>query len=431
MRDIDRKILALALPSIAANITTPLLGLVDTAITGHLRDAVYIGAIAVGASMFNMLYWLFGFLRMGTSGMTARSYGAGAEAESSLTLMRGVTVAFAVALAMIVLQRPICDLLLWIMETDAATSLYAARYFDVVIYGAPAMLGTYVFTGWLLGNQDSRATLYVSLIVNVVNIVTSLTLVYAAGMGADGVAVGTLTAQWSGFVAGAVMIARRHHPRLQPWRTVLDRNGIRSFFGVNTDIFLRTVCLVVTTMWFTRAGAAQGATVLAANAVLMQFFVFFSYFVDGFAYAGEAVVGRYTGAGDRQMLRCAVRRLLIWGGAVALVFTVCYAAGGSLFLGLLTSHADVVDTALEYRWWVVSVPLAGFMAFTWDGVFIGAAMQRKMLLSMLVATVLFFVLYYALVGTWHNHALWLAFTAYLLARGLMQTWFYRRRVKAL
>lgn len=431
MRDIDRKILALALPSIAANITTPLLGLVDTAITGHLRDAVYIGAIAVGASMFNMLYWLFGYLRMGTSGMTARSYGAGADAESSLTLMRGVTVAFAVALAMIVLQRPICSLLLWIMETDAATSLYAARYFDVVIYGAPAMLGTYVFTGWLLGNQDSRATLYVSLIVNVVNIATSLTLVYGADMGADGVAVGTLTAQWSGFVAGAVMIARRHHPRLQPWRMVLDRNGIRSFFGVNTDIFLRTVCLVATTMWFTRAGAAQGATILAANAVLMQFFVFFSYFVDGFAYAGEAVVGRYTGAGDRQMLRCAVRRLLIWGGAVALVFTVCYAAGGSLILGLLTSHADVVDTALEYRWWVVSVPLAGFMAFTWDGVFIGAAMQRKMLLSMLVATVLFFVLYYALVGTWHNHALWLAFTVYLLARGLMQTWFYRRRIKAL
>lgn len=431
MRDIDRKILALALPSIAANITTPLLGLVDTAITGHLRDAVYIGAIAVGASMFNMLYWLFGFLRMGTSGMTARSYGAGADAESSLTLMRGLTVALAVALAMIVLQRPICALLLWIMETDAATSMYAARYFDVVIYGAPAMLGTYVFTGWLLGNQDSRATLYVSLIVNVVNIVTSLTLVYAAGMGADGVAVGTLTAQWSGFVAGAVMIARRHHPRLQSWRMVLDRNGIRSFFGVNTDIFLRTVCLVATTMWFTRAGAEQGATVLAANAVLMQFFVFFSYFVDGFAYAGEAVVGRYTGAGDRQMLRCAVRRLLIWGGAVALVFTVCYAAGGSLFLGLLTSHADVVDTAIEYRWWVVSIPLAGFMAFTWDGVFIGAAMQRKMLLSMLVATVLFFVLYYALAGTWHNHALWLAFTAYLLARGLMQTWFYRRRFRAL
>lgn len=426
MRKIDRQILAIAGPSIAANITTPLLGMVDTAITGHLDDAVYIGAIAVGSSMFNMVYWLFNFLRAGTSGMTARALGASDDAGRSLALARGLLVALSVALLIIALQRPLSDLLLWLMNPDAATAALAGRYFDIVVYGAPAMLCTYVLTGWLIGMQDSRSTLYVSLVINVVNIAVSLILVYALRLGADGVALGTLAAQWCGCIVAAVIVISRYSPRSVGMSLVCAPAGLRSFFSVNVDLFLRTLCLVATTLWFTRAGASQGADVLAANAVLMQFFVFFSYFVDGFAFAGEALVGRNTGAGDRESTRLTVRRLMLWGGGVALLFVLLYASGGQLIVRLLTSHAEVIALAADYRWWVVVIPLAGFMAFTWDGIFIGAAQQRRMLYSMSAATGLFFMLYYILFPHLHNHALWLSFTAYLLARGVVQTLLFRQ-----
>lgn len=426
MKGIDRDILSIALPSIVANITTPLLGLVDMAIVGHMGSAVYMAAIALGGTMFSMLYWVFAFLRMGTSGMTAQAVGAGDTAERDASLFRAMTVAAGIGLILIAAQSPLRTFMLDFLGGDEATVAYATRYFDVLIYGAPATLGLYVVNGWMIGVQNSRLTMWTSLIINVVNIASSLTLVYALHFGIEGVAAGTLVAQWTGFIAGCAMI-RRYHPRIGSRRLLFAGVKIRRFFSVNVDIFLRTLCLVAVTVWFTRAGARQGDVILAVNALLMQLFILFSYMMDGFAFAGEALVGKLTGAGDKAMKRAMVRRLFVVGGGVSLVFTAAYALFGEDILSLLSSDASVIEMSRDYLWWGATIPLAGVSAFIWDGVFIGETRTRQMLLSMCAAMALFFAVYFALFPVWGNHALWLAFILYLSARGLMQTIFYHRR----
>lgn len=426
MRKIDRDILNIAVPSIVANITTPLLGLVDMAIVGHMGSATYMAAIALGGTMFSMIYWVFAFLRMGTSGMTAQAVGAGDIAQRDASLYRAMSVALFIGLLLIALQGPVRGLMLRFLGGDETTALLAARYFDVLVYGAPATLGLYVVNGWMVGVQNSRLAMWTSLIINVVNIVTSLTLVYAMHLGIDGVASGTLIAQWTGFIAGCLMI-RRYRPRLSSLGGLFEGDKLRRFFSVNTDIFLRTLCLVAVTVWFTRAGARQGDVILSVNALLMQLFILFSYMMDGFAFAGEALVGKLTGAGDVMQKRAMVRRLFIIGGAVSLSFTLVYAVFGNDILGLLSSDASVIEMSRDYVWWGVTIPLAGVSAFIWDGVFIGETRTRQMLLSMGVAMVVFFAVYFTLYPLWGNHALWLAFILYLAVRGAVQTVFYFRR----
>jgi len=426
MRKIDRDILNIAVPSIVANITTPLLGLVDMAIVGHMGSAVYMAAIALGGTMFSMIYWIFAFLRMGTSGMTAQAYGAGDAAECDAVLYRAMTVAMCIGALLIVLQYSVRGLMLHFFGGDEATELLAARYFDVLIYGAPATMGLYVVNGWMIGVQNSRLTMWTSLIINVVNIVSSLTLVYALRLGMEGVAAGTLIAQWTGFISGCLMI-RRYRPRAVDLRTLFDIGKIKRFFSVNTDIFLRTLCLVAVTVWFTRAGARQGNVILAVNALLMQLFILFSYMMDGFAFAGEALAGKLTGAGDNAMKRMMVRRLFVMGVMVSLVFTLAYALSGSEILSLLSSDGSVIAMSGDYMWWGVAIPLAGMSAFIWDGVFIGETRTRPMLISMFIAMAVFFTVYFTLARVFGNHALWLAFILYLAVRGVVQTVFYFRK----
>lgn len=426
MRKIDRDILNIAVPSIVANITTPLLGLVDMAIVGHMGSAVYMAAIALGGTMFSMIYWVFAFLRMGTSGMTAQAVGAGDVAQRDASLFRAMSVAMGMGLLLIVLQLPLCGMMLHFFGGEDEAAVMAARYFDVLIYGAPATLGLYVVNGWMIGVQNSRLTMWTSLIINVVNIGASLTLVYLLHLGIEGVASGTLIAQWTGFVAGCLMI-RRYRPRLGSSGGLFERDKLRRFFSVNTDIFLRTLCLVAVTVWFTRAGARQGDVILSVNALLMQLFILFSYMMDGFAFAGEALVGKLTGAGDVMQKRAMVRRLFVIGGAVSLTFTLAYAIFGDDILGLLSSDASVIEMSRDYMLWGVTIPLAGVSAFIWDGVFIGETRTRQMLLSMGVAMVVFFAVYFTLYPLWGNHALWLAFILYLAVRGAVQTVFYFRR----
>lgn len=426
MRKIDRDILNIAVPSIVANITTPLLGLVDMAIVGHMGSAAYMAAIALGGTMFSMIYWVFAFLRMGTSGMTAQAVGAGDVAQRDASLYRAMSVALFIGLLLIALQGPVRGLMLRFLGGDEATALLAARYFDVLVYGAPATLGLYVVNGWMIGVQNSRLAMWTSLIINVVNIAASLTLVYLLHLSIEGVASGTLIAQWTGFIAGCVMI-RRYGPRMRSFRQLFDGAKLKRFFSVNTDIFLRTLCLVAVTVWFTRAGARQGDVILSVNALLMQLFILFSYMMDGFAFAGEALVGKLTGAGDVMQKQAMVRRLFIIGGAVSLSFTLVYAVFGNDILGLLSSDASVIEMSRDYMWWGVTIPLAGVSAFIWDGVFIGETRTRQMLLSMGVAMVVFFAVYFTLYPLWGNHALWLAFILYLAVRGAVQTVFYFRR----
>lgn len=424
MRQTDRDILSIAVPSIVANITTPLLGLVDMAIVGHMGSPVYMAAIALGGTMFSMIYWVFAFLRMGTSGMTAQAFGAKDTAERDASLYRAMSVAMLIGLLLITLQRPLRSMMLGFLGGDAATMGLAEQYFDVLIYGAPATMGLYALNGWMIGVQNSRLTMWTSLIINVTNIVSSLTLVYALHLGIKGVATGTLIAQWAGFISGCLMIVR-YHPKLHSLRQLFDTQRLKRFFSVNSDIFLRTLCLVIVTVWFTRAGARQGDIILSVNALLMQLFILFSYMMDGFAFAGEALVGKLTGAGEGEQRGKMIRRLFLIGSCVSILYTAVYALLGSDILGILSSDYTVIAASQEYKWWAVTIPLAGMSAFIWDGVFIGETRTRQMLLSMGIAMVTFFAVYFLLYPHWGNHALWFAFILYLAVRGIAQTLFYR------
>ena len=424
----NREILQIALPSIVSNITVPLLGLIDAAIVGHLGAASYIGAIAVGGMLFNIIYWIFGFLRMGTSGMTSQAYGQKDEAETMRILARSMGVGMLIALALIILQYPIERIAFTLMKATPEVERLASLYFRICIWGAPAVLGLYSISGWCIGMQNSRFPMYVAITQNIVNILASLVLVYGFGMKIEGVAIGTLVAQYAGLLM-AVWLWTSHFKRLLPYvqlQTLLAKGAIRRFFQVNRDIFFRTLCLVAVTMYFTSAGAAQGEVILAVNTLLMHFFTFFSYIMDGFAYAGEALVGKHLGANDRPALRQMVHQLFVWGIVLSLVFTLVYGIGGKVFLGLITNEQSVITASSAYFYWVLAIPLAGFAAFLYDGIFIGATATRWMLYAMSIATTAFFLIYYGFRGTMDNHALWLAFITYLALRGIVQGFLGRK-----
>ena len=426
----NRKILQLAIPSIVSNITVPLLGLVDVAIVGHLGSASYIGAIAVGGMLFNMIYWIFGFLRMGTSGMTAQAYGKRDLTEVVRTLLRAVGVGLLISLGLWILQSPILRGAFVLIDATEEVKRWASLYFNICIWGAPAILGLYGFAGWFIGMQNSRFPMFIAITQNIVNIAASLCFVFVLGMKVEGVALGTLIAQYAGlFMAFALWL--KYYGRLKAY---IDWNGLwggeemRRFFSVNSDIFFRTLCLVAVTTFFTSTGARQGDVILAVNTLLMQLFTLFSYIMDGFAYAGEALAGRFIGAKNNVGLRKCIRLLFLWGIGLSLSFTILYAFLGRDFLGLLTNDTSVIKASGDYFYWVLAIPLCGFSAFLWDGIFIGATATRQMLCSMLVASATFFIIYYLFYRSMGNHALWMAFLGYLSLRGGMQwiLWRYRK-----
>ena len=424
----NRRILHLAIPSIVSNITVPLLGLVDVTIAGHLGSPAYIGAIAVGGLLFNILYWNFGFLRMGTSGLTSQAYGRRDEEGQARVLVQALAVAWLSAAALLVLQYPIERLAFWLIGTSGDVERHAVAYFRICIWGAPAVLSMYCFQGWFVGMQNSRIPMYASMVVTVVNIVCSLAFVFGLGMGVAGVAAGTAVAAWAGLAFVVAVWLRRYGRlrRLVAWRGSLQGHALRQFFAVNRDIFLRTLCLIAVTTFFTSTGARQGEVILAVNTLLMQLFTLFSYIMDGFAYAAEALAGRYVGACDLRQLRRAVRCLFGWGAGMALAFTALYAIGGEGFLGLLTDDGAVVRASAAYFYWVLGIPLAGFAAFLWDGILVGATATRQMLWAMLVAAGAFFAIYYGFSAVEDNHVLWCAFLVYLFLRGAMMTVWGRR-----
>jgi MATE family multidrug resistance protein len=422
MNHINKSILQIALPSIISNITVPLLGLVDVTIVGHLGAAHYIGAIAVGGMLFNIIYWIFGFLRMGTGGMTSQAYGAQDRNEMMRLLMRSGTVGLFIALSLVILQYPIESIAFALIDTTPEIERLAATYFRICIWGAPAVLGLYSFSGWFIGMQNSRFPMFVAITQNIVNILVSLLLVYGLEMKIEGVAIGTLTAQYAGlFMAFGLWLYRYGNLRKETdWHGFFNRDAMVRFFFINRDIFFRTICLVAVTVFFTSAGASQGEVILAVNTLLMQLFTLFSYIMDGFAYAGEALTGKYIGARNQQELSQMIKQLFGWGTGLSLLFTIAYGIGGDNFLALLTDEASVIQAADAYFYWVLAIPFAGFAAFLFDGVFIGATATRMMLQAMFIASVSFFLIYYGCKSFMGNHALWLAFITYLLLRGILQ-----------
>lgn len=429
----NSKIFHLALPSVVANITVPLLGLVDTAVVGHMGRAEYIAAVAIATTIFNMTYWLFAFLRMGTTGIVSQAHGAGDASAIHNGLWGSLSLGLVLSLSLLALQTPLLRLALWLMQPEAEVADFVEQYFRVCIWGAPAMLSSYSLAGWLIGMQDTRTPMWMALVQNLTNILLTLFFVYVLHLGVRGVALGTVVGLYCGCMYAAHRARRedREHresvgerKQREQSKSVGDEASVRSVFSARSVyifIFLRTLCLVAVTVYFTTAGSRMGTLTLDANALLMQFFIIYSYFTDGLANAAEALSGEYVGRQDRVGLLQVVRQLFRWGIGLALVFTALYALAGPWFLSLLTNQQEVIDFALSYLPWLIAVPLVGLAAFIWDGVYIGMTLTNRMFLSMLVSAILFFVLWFGLGSCYGNHALWLAFVAYLATRSLMQT----------
>ena len=436
----NKRILQLALPNIITNITVPLLGMVDTAIVGHLSES-HIGAIAIGTQIFNLIYWNFGFLRMGTSGFTAQAYGARRLDEAVRVFIRAFAIALAIALLLIVLQYPIALLSKAIFNGSDKVLAMALSYFFIRIWAAPATLGLYAIKGWFIGMQNSRLPMWMAIIINVVNIVCSLVFVLAFHWDIRGVALGTVIAQYSGLAIGLFFLVYRYgkvfRRRLSPAfiRQTLHWKEMRLFFKVNGDIFLRTICLAAVFTFITSESGRISDEILAVDALLMQFFMLFSYIMDGFAYAGESLVGRYIGARDRSSLVSTVRHLMGWGLGLTLLFTLLYAIGGTQFLSIFSDKKEIIEATRPYLFWVLIIPVCGFSAFLFDGIFVGATASRTMRNSMFIATAAFFLIYYTLppllqaqTDFQRNNMLWTAFMVYLAARGIGQALMLKRDV---
>lgn len=424
----DKRILKLAIPNIISNITVPLLGMVDMFIVGHLSSELFIGAIAIATMVFNFIYWNFSFLRMGTSGFTAQAYGAKNKQEMVNVLLRSLSVAAIASLLIIALQYLIINLVFIFIPTGELTREYVSSYFYIYVWAAPAILGMYAMTGWFVGMQDSKTPMCIAILVNIINITVSLVLVFVLKMEIKGVALGSTIAQISGFSLCLLFwsIKYKYLRSYIHLRFINSLSDFTPFFKVNRDIFIRTLCLVAVTTFFTSMSAKQGDTLLAVNTLLMQLFILFSYIMDGFAYAAEALTGRFVGEKNAKSLDLLIKRLFVLGGSLMLIFSLGYGLFSENILSLLTDKSNIIDVADQYLGWVLLIPLAGFAAFLWDGVFVGMTASVQMRNSMLVAMSSFFIVYYSLNDALGNTALWLAFIIYLSTRGIMQTILYRK-----
>ena len=427
MNQRDRQILQIALPSIVSNITVPLLGMIDVAIVGHMGSPVYIGAVAVGSMIFNLVYWLFGFLRMGSSGLTAQALGRRDLTEVTRLLVRSVSIALGIALLLIILQAPLKWLMFWLIGPTTDVVPFASTYFNIVIWGAPASLALFSLMGWYIGMQNTRFPMVISIMQNIVNILVSLTLVYGFGMKIEGVALGTVIAQYAGLLMAVGLLVRYYSRIFRFFRRGRIFKKIGAFFAINRDIFLRTLCLVAVNLFFTSAGARQGAIILSVNTVLIQLYLFFSYFMDGFAYAGEALGGKAYGAHNITAFRETLHRLWMWMLIVTSAYTLLYIIGGSWIIALLTDEPQVLATSHDYLWWAWLIPAAGCVAFIWDGIFIGITATRGMLVSSFLSALVFFAVYLLAESALGNHGLWLAQIVYLAMRGIIQTIWFRLR----
>lgn len=427
----NREILKIALPAIATNITVPLLSLVDMAIAGHLGNEIFICAISVGGTLLNLLYWNFGFLRMGTSGLTAQAFGAKDNSEMANILVRSIVVSLIACVLIILLKNVVESAAFRYMQTTEEVEKAAKIYISICIFGVPATMCLYSIKGWFIGMQNSVYPMIVALTTNIVNILCSLILVFYFDLGIKGIALGTVIAEYSG-VTLAFLLWIKKYKNLAKYVNIhlaLESSKLKHFCTLNGGIAIRTLCLTSVTCFFTLAGAKQGTTLLAVNTLLMQLFTLFSYFTDGFAYAGEALTGRYIGAKEKELMHSSIKYIFRWGFSLAFLFTILYTFCTTPFLKILTNEISVIKAAKAYHWWVIAIPFCGFAAFLWDGIMIGATMAKGMVVCMVCATASFFIIYNLLIDTMGNHGLWLAFIVYILMRGVAQSFYFKSAIK--
>ena len=423
-----RRVWRLAGPIIFSNITVPLLGAVDTAVVGHLPDPALIGGVAVGAAIFAFVYWGFGFLRMGTTGSVSQAFGARDVEELKAIVLRALMLALAIGVLIVVLQWPIRWISLWLFQASSAVESYAATYFAVRIWGAPAALVNYAVLGWLLGMQNARMAVVTQLFMNGLNMVLAVLFVMGFGWGIVGVASATLIAEVAGAVFGLVLV-RRGLSRLGggwPHHHLFAPDRLLALLKVNSDILIRTLCLMFAFAYFTARGAGMGDAVLAANAILQHLQAIMAYGLDGFAHATETLVGAAIGARDRAGLRAAVRTASIWGLLTAAIFAAVYAFGGVLILQLFTEHEEVRAAARAFLPWAIVSPFLSVWPFLLDGIFIGATRTAEMRNGMMIALALYVAAIHLLIPIWGNNGLWAAFFIFMAGRMLTLGLWYPR-----
>ena len=432
----NRSILKLAIPNIISNITVPLVGMADLAILGHLKGSPesYIGAIALGGMIFNFIYAIFSFLRMGTTGFTAQAYGAGNMKETALIFGRSIMVAMVGGLFLILLQAPIDWFTFSVIASSPHVEALASEYFYIRIWAAPATLGLYTIMGWFLGMQNARIPMFLAILINVINVGANYMFVYGFGLRSDGVAWGTLIAQYVGFTTGIILLLRYHASIMKQWsfQAMLQMKAMKRFFKVNRDIMIRTLLLIMTFSLFTTSSAGIGDNILAVNTILLQFLLLFSYFLDGFAYAAESLAGKFYGAGDLTSLKKFTRHIFIWGTLISLPFSLAYLVGGRYIIYILTDNAGIIKSAAPFLPWLALVPIVSFVAFIWDGIFTGCTATAAMRNTMIVATLIVFIpLNYFLVGPLGNHGLWLALMIFMIARSTMMSFYAPKAIYSL
>ncbi|WP_393937133.1 MATE family efflux transporter DinF [Aeromonas rivipollensis] len=422
-----RAVFALALPMVFSNVTTPLLGLVDTWVIGHLGQAWFLGGVSVGATLINLLFWLLGFLRMSTTGLTAQAQGA-ASAEGQLdTLARALGLAVGLGLALLLLVLPFLPAIIGLSGGSPEVQVYAGDYVSVRIWSAPAALCNLVIMGWLLGMQDARSPMLLLILSNLVNMVLDAWFVLGLGWQVRGVAAASLLADYSSLGVGLWLVSRRlRQLSAEVWQGAWSRwwqwPAVRRLLGLNRDIFIRSLCLQLCFAFMTLQGARLGDVAVAANAVLLNFLMLISYGLDGFAYAVEAMVGRAIGRRDRQGLREAIVLNLGWALLIALVFALGFALGGRQLIAHITDLPAVIAEANRQLPWLIVMPLLAVWCFLLDGVFIGATRAREMRNSMLVAVFAGFFPVWWLCQGWGVAALWAAMAALMTGRGLTLGW---------
>lgn len=426
-----RQIWLIAGPMILANISTPLLGMVDTAVVGHLSSAHYLGAVAIGSMIFTFVFWGFGFLRMATTGLNAQAYGREDNAAMQGVLFQAIWLAVLIACGLLLVQVPIRDLALWLVSSSDSVEHYAAIYFDIRIWSAPATLINYAILGWLIGREASKAALLMVLVINIANIVLDLLLVNGFGMDVDGVALASVIAEYLGLLAGIILL-NHYGVNLAAWQLARRWQNLRAGFNgleVHGNFMIRTFILILCFAFFTTQSARQGDTVLAANSVLLNFITFMAFVLDGFANATEVLTGKALGRKNPAELKRALWLTGCWSLLMALLFMGIYAAFGQQIIRLLTGIDAVITLADQYLLWVIIAPIFGVWSYLFDGLFVGATRSREMRNTMLFsALVVYLPAWYFLQG-FGNHGLWAAILLFLLARGLTQSLYIPRIIR--
>ena len=429
---INREVVRLAVPSILANITVPLVGLVDTAVAGHLGGAALLGGIAIGTMLFDLLYWNMGFLRVGTGGITAQAYGRSDWKAAIGTFSQGIATALAVSLLLLAIQWGFVELMLRLVHCSPEVGAVARRYFYIRIWAAPATLSLFVFKGWFIGMQNTVFPMITDLWVNLVNMLASWLLSFYTPLGIGGVAVGTLIAQWTGLLV-AILLMRRRYRDLMQSTTILHSmkwKYFKRFFSINSQLFVRSLMMLVVYEGFTILAARFGDVELAVSSVIMRLLMLFSYFVDGFAYAGEAMTGRFIGEQNRPALRQTVQYTFLWGAVIGLLFTALYAVFPRTVIGLLTDNAEVLAASSPYLPWLLLMPLLSCAAFIWDGIYIGATASRGLMVCMVFSAGLFVVSFFFCATRFGAQALYIAYFVHLVVRSVYLTFASRKNVWA-